>query len=133
MFEYVRRVGMRDADAAGIMFFARYLSLVHEAYEEMFALHGANFKDLIDAHGIILPIVHVDADYRLPLAVSDRTTIALAVTDIKQRTYRVVFKFYRDDRQLAAEGNIVHACVDYGSRKAVPLPVSLVRVLEACS
>ena len=133
MFEYERRIGMRDVDAAGIMFFARYLSLVHEAYEEMFLQHGIGFKDQIDKYGIILPIVHQDADYRLPLAVGDRTTIALAVTDIKRRTYTVTFRFLRDKNRLAAEGKIIHACVDYQTRKAVPLPASLVSVLKACS
>lgn len=133
MFEYERRIGMRDADAAGIMFFARYLSLVHEAYEEMFAEHGVSYKDQIDKHGIILPIVHVDADYHLPLSVGDRTRIALAVNAITKRSFTVSFRFMRDKTKLAAEGSVVHACVDYETRKAVPLPPPLVRVLQACS
>jgi YbgC/YbaW family acyl-CoA thioester hydrolase len=133
VFEYERRIGMRDVDAAGIMFFARYLSLVHEAYEEMFLQHGIGFKDQIDKHGIILPVVHVDADYRLSLAVGERTRIKLAVTDIKRRTYMLKFNFTKGKDQLAAEGKIIHACVDYNTRKAVPLPPSLVSVLQACS
>lgn len=133
MFEYERRIGMRDADAAGILFFARYLSLVHEAYEEMFAQRGVSFRKQIDEHNIILPIVHVEADYRLPLFVGDTITIGLAVSEVKQRTYTVTFQFIREEGDPAAAGKIIHACVDFATRRAVALPPSLVAVLEACS
>lgn len=133
MFEYERRIGMRDADAAGIMFFARFLSLVHEAYEEMLARRGIGFRDQIDKHGIILPIVHVEADYRQPLFVEDNTTICLAITDVKNRSYTVAFQFLLDDGRVAAEGKIIHASVNYATRTAAPLPEPLVQVLKACA
>ena len=133
MFEYERRIGMRDVDAAGIVFFARYLSLVHEAYEEMFSTHGVSFRDQLETHSVILPVVHADIDYRLPVMLEDRVKIVLAVSDIKTRSYAVGFKFMGVQGRLAAGGKVVHACVDYTTRKAVSLPAHLVSVLEACA
>lgn len=124
---------MRDVDAAGIMFFARFFSLVHEAYEEMFLEHGIAYRDQRDKHGIIWPIVHAHADYKVPLYVGDKVRIELTVPEIKQRTYTVSFRFLTEQGELAAEGEIIHACVDYSTRKAVPLPPPLRKALKACT
>lgn len=124
---------MRDVDAAGIMFFARFFSLVHEAYEEMFAEHGVSYKDQIEAHGIIWPIVHAEADYKIPLPVDARVRIRLRVAEIKERTYAVEFEFLNAEGESATRGKIIHACVDYKTRRSTPLPESLLKVLRACS
>lgn len=132
MFEYARRIGMRDVDAGGVLFFARYLSLVHEATEEMLARHGIHFIGQVEEHGVAFPVVHVQADYRRSLLVGETTTIQLSIAEVKRRTYTIAFKFLVQG-QTAANGQIVHACVDCATRKATPLPPHLVDILQACS
>lgn len=39
-FAYSRHIHFRDTDAAGVVFFANYLALCHEAYEEALAAAG---------------------------------------------------------------------------------------------
>lgn len=132
MFEYERRIGMRDVDAGGVLFFARYLSLVHEAAEEMFARHGMHFMGHVAEHGVVFPVVHVRADYRMPLPIGETTTIQLNVAEVKRRTYTIAFKFLVQGK-IAANGEIVHACMDCGTRKATLLPPHLLDLLQACS
>ena len=131
MFEYQRRIGMRDVDAAGVLFFARYLSLMHEAYEEMLHEQGISFKRQAEEHGIILPVVHVNIDYRAPVFVGDVATIRLRAAAVRRRMYTIEFKFVIQDK-VAASGSVVHACVDCGTRRAVPLPEHLRAALDTC-
>ena len=131
MFEYERRIGMRDVDAGGVLFFARYLSLVHEATEEMLARHGIHFMGHVAEHGVVFPVVHVRADYRMPLPIGETATIQLNVSEIKRRTYTIAFTFLVQG-QIAANGELVHACVDCATRKATPLPPQVIEILQAC-
>ena len=131
VFEYERRIGMRDVDAGGVLFFARYLSLVHEATEAMFARQGIHFMGHVAEHGVVFPVVHVRADYRMPLPIGETATIQLNVSEIKRRTYTIAFTFLVQG-QIAANGELVHACVDCATRKATPLPPQVIEILQAC-
>lgn len=132
MFDYQRRIGMRDVDAGGVLFFARYFSLVHEATEEMFALHGMTFKHLVEEHGVVFPVIHAKADYRLPLSIGETVGIHLAVKDVSRRTFTLAFAF-RTAEKLAAEGALIHACVDCTTRRATALPEHVATMLQAGS
>ena len=43
-FAYSRTIHFADTDAAGVVYFARYLSICHEAYEEALAAAGIDMK-----------------------------------------------------------------------------------------
>ena len=45
-FEYQRTVHFADTDAAGVVFFANYLAICHEAYEESLGAAGIGLAAL---------------------------------------------------------------------------------------
>ena len=45
-FTYERTIHFADTDAAGVVFFANYLRLCHEAYEEALAAAGGNKTEI---------------------------------------------------------------------------------------
>lgn len=75
---------MRDIDAAGIVSFARYLSLVHEAGEEMLAHYGINFIQIAKEYGIVQSVIYAYTDYRLPLSLEEIAGIDLSAKNIRQ-------------------------------------------------
>lgn len=122
MFTTTRRITLRDADAAGVLFFARYLSLAHDAYEEFMASRGISFRVQITDGTFILPVVHAECDYRHPLWVGDETRVEVSVAEVRSRTYTIAYVLYTPDGHKAATCKTVHAVVDKESRKAIPLP-----------
>ncbi len=129
MFSTTRRISLRDADAAGVLFFARYLALAHDAYEEFMISRGMNFRRQLEEGTFILPVIHAECDYRMPLWVGDETTIQLSVTEVKRRTFTVSYALHTPDGGCAAECKTMHAAVDKATRRAIPLPDIVVEAL----
>jgi len=129
MFTTTRRVTLRDADAAGVLFFARYLTLAHDAYEEFMISRGISFRAQLTEGTFILPVVHAECDYRLPLWVGDVARIEVNVAEVRSRTYTISYVLYTPDGHKAATCKTVHAVVDKETRKAVPLPKSVLDAL----
>jgi 1,4-dihydroxy-2-naphthoyl-CoA hydrolase len=130
MYTVTRTITLRDADAAGVLFFARYLALAHDAYEEMMASRGIRFGDMLRNGTYILPVIRTDCEYRVPLRLGEAATIRVAVTEIRRRSYTVTYEMYTPDERLAAKCHTTHVAVDKTSRKFIPLPDDLVNALR---
>ena len=55
-FTYSRTTHFADTDAAGVVFFANYLSICHEAYEEALSAAGIDLKRFFADNGVVVPI-----------------------------------------------------------------------------
>jgi 1,4-dihydroxy-2-naphthoyl-CoA hydrolase len=130
MYTVTRTIALRDADAAGVLFFARYLTLAHDAYEEMMASRGIRFGDMLRDGSYILPVVRTGCEYRVPLWLGDVATIRIAVTEIRRRSYTVTYEIQAPDGRLAAKCHTTHVAVDKTSRKSMPLPEELLNALR---
>ena len=53
---YQRTIRLADTDAAGIVFFANYLVLCHEAYESALSAAGLPVQEFITSGDVIVPI-----------------------------------------------------------------------------
>jgi 1,4-dihydroxy-2-naphthoyl-CoA hydrolase len=130
MFTYTARITLRDADAAGVLFFGRYFALAHDAYETFLDSHSLNIGYLIQTTNYILPVVHAESDYRRPLFVGQQTTIHLHVVDLRSRTFTVAYEFLNAEGELACRLRTVHCAVNVKTRKAVALPQAVVNALK---
>ncbi len=129
MYETTRMITLRDADAAGVLFFARYLALAHDVYEEMMAERGLGLGKVLRELPYGLPIAHAECDYCMPLWVGDTVTIRLRVEELKRRSFTVVFEFLVEDGRTAATCRTVHVPVDRATGKPIPLPEELIAAL----
>jgi 4-hydroxybenzoyl-CoA thioesterase len=82
MFAYERPVRFEDVDAAGIVFFSRFLSYCHEAMEALFAPLDGGYAGLIVGRRIGMPAVRVEADFEAPLRYGDVVRIAIVVEQL---------------------------------------------------
>ncbi len=123
-FTYERTIHFPDTDAAGVVFFARYLSICHEAYEEALGMAGIELQSFFSAAGVVVPIVRSEADYKRPLACGDRVRIAVRPERLADDSFAVRYemaKLGKVDKQ-AAVVRTVHVCIasDTRSRKSLP-------------
>lgn len=137
MFEQIRRVHLKETDAAGIVFFASYYTMAHDAYELALEKHGFLLSDLIKS--FLFPIVHSQANYFHPLLLSQRIKITTSCSKISQRSFELTYRFYAisEDLDLPQEINLctelktVHVSVKDG--KATALPLEILSFLEKLS
>ena len=137
-FAYVRTIHFPDTDAAGIVFFARYLSICHEAYEEALASAGVDLATFFSDTGLIIPIGKSEATYLRPLACGDKVRVEVSPSRLSPESFAldfVLWKLARGDSaappKRAAVARTEHVCIDSRSRERRPLPSALASWVDA--
>jgi len=127
-FTYHRTVHFADTDAAGVVYFANYLSICHEAYEEALAASGIDLKGFFATNAVVVPISKSEAEYRRPLSCGDRLRVSVRPKNLSADSFEVVYEVMRmgPPEKNAAHIRTEHVCVDSvtRARKALPAPLA---------
>jgi 1,4-dihydroxy-2-naphthoyl-CoA hydrolase len=130
MFTYLTTIHLRATDATGVLYFAEQFRLALEAMEEYLTQAGLSLNTLLKGN-FLMPIVHAEADYFSPLEVGDGIAISLEVGKIGTSSFTLQYKFVlRGENKEVGTVSITHVTVDKETRKKVPLPEPLVKILE---
>lgn len=123
-FSYTRQIHFADTDAAGVTFFARYLSLCHEAYEESLAAAGLDLSRFFADHGVIIPISRSEASYLRPLTCGERVRVDLAASRLGPDSFALDYEVWKlgASPKKAAILRTVHVCIASADRNRLPLP-----------
>ena len=122
-------VRLAQTDAAGVVFFARYLELAHEAFEAFVDHLGHPLpRDLFRAE-VGYPLVHVEADYRRTLGLGERVTIEVVAERVGRTSFSLRHRFVHADGGEIAVVRLVHAAIDVPSRRPLPLPEAFAAAL----
>ena len=133
---YARTIHFPDTDAAGVVFFARYLFICHEAYEEALAANGVNLATFFSDTGLVVPITKSEASYVRPLRCGDKLRVEVAPTRLSDNSYSLAFTLWRLDPagsapKRAAVARTEHVCIDAKTRERRPLPPVLAAWVDA--
>lgn len=101
-FRMTRQVAFADTDASGRAHFTAILRYVEETEHAFFALRG--MAVISEQHG--WPRVHVDCDYRAPLAFGDNVIVTLVVQVVGKTSVKYTFSVKKGEL-LCAEGSMV--------------------------
>ena len=129
-----RTVRFGDTDAAGVMHFHQLLRWCHVAFEESLERFGVAPGALFPGPGrtpaVALPIVHVSADYRRPLACGDPLAIELRPLQLDGCSFEIRYRFLHNSQE-AATGLTRHLAIEAASRRRAALPDWIVEWLGA--
>jgi 4-hydroxybenzoyl-CoA thioesterase len=132
MFAYDRPVRFEDVDAAGIVFFSRFLGYCHEAMEALFAPLEGGYAGLIVARRIGMPAVRVEVDFEAPLRFGDVVRIAVVVEQIGRTSCTFRHELTKtSDGSLVARVRHVVVLSDLRVLEKLPIPEDVRQVLEA--
>jgi 1,4-dihydroxy-2-naphthoyl-CoA hydrolase len=123
-FSYTRTVHFPDTDAAGVVFFARYLSICHEAYEESLAAAGVPLATFFADHGVVVPVAKSEATYLRPLACGDKLRIDVTPVALSENSYAIDYVIWKTGsaEKRAAVVRTEHVCISSKTRERLPLP-----------
>ncbi len=130
MFEHRRPVRWNDVDAAGIVYFPRFLDYCHDAIEAMFDALEGGYPTLTMKRRIGVPTVHLSGDFRSPLAYGDTCLVRVTVRRVGRSSVTFVHRLIRErDEALCAEIEHVVAVSDLDALRAIEIPADVRAVL----
>jgi len=121
MFTYKTKIRLHDTDAAGIIFFANQLKIIHDAYEELLEKSGLGFQVMLKKTNFFLPIVHAESSYKAPVFAGDRITVKVSVKHIGNTSCSFEYTINRG-KTLVGTAKTVHVAIDQKTRQKIPLP-----------
>ena len=129
-FEHRLRVRFQHTDPAGIVFFANILTYCHEAFEEMLRSEGLPLEKMILSREQVLPIGHAEATFKRPFRAGTLVTIKVTVGRIGERSFRLDYDLFDEEKLHLATAATVHVAVDPASSRSMGLALPLRALLE---
>lgn len=125
---YYRTVRLSDTDAAGVVFFAKLLSICHEAYEESLLLAGIDLKLFFRDSFTAIPIVKANINFFRPIFAGDKLLINLIPQLLNDNEFEIYYSilFAKSTRECIAKANTKHVCINPTSRTKIKLPQAIV-------
>jgi 1,4-dihydroxy-2-naphthoyl-CoA hydrolase len=132
-FTYERTIHFSDTDAAGVVFFANYLAVCHEAYEESLGAAGINLAKFFADTGTVVPIAKSEAEYLRPLAVGDKVRVTVTPSALSENSFTLAFELTKagPPAKLAGRARTEHVCISSRDRARAPLPPALAAWVKA--
>ena len=130
MHVFERKIRLQHTDGAGVVFFARFFELAHEAYEHLLDAIGHAFPADLAGESILYPIVHAESDYRAMLRLGDTLRIEVTVAEVKSRSFALTYRFINPAGDEAAALKTVHVAVDKATGRSTRLPDDLADALR---
>ena len=112
-----------DCDAAGIVFYPRYLEMFNNLVEDWYrdALHFS-FTDIVTTRGWGLPTVHLEVDFVAPSVFGEYLSATLAVREIGTSSLTLDISLRGPDGVDRVRGKVVLVMIDRRDLKAIPIP-----------
>jgi len=129
-FRHTVRIRFHQADPAGILFYGRVYELVNEAYEELVRALGFVYDDHFGMTGYATPVVHVETDYRRPMAAGEALVVTLTISRMGRSSFTLHFTITGEDGEPRATGNVVHVFVDAAKLTTIEIPAAVREALR---
>lgn len=126
-------VHLDDTDAAGVIHFTRLFVFAHHAYESLLHRLGLPVRKVLAEGEVFLPIVHAEADYRLPIRLGDELTLTLTLSRLGETSFTTRTVVTLSNGEEAGIVTLVHAAIDPRSGSKMRLPGELVDGLSPFS
>lgn len=120
MFRYTKTIFLKDTDATGVLYFSEQLKFCQEVFEA-FLSKKLTLHQMLREHDFLLPIVHAETDYALPLRVGDEVEIQLSLGEVGSSSLSLEFKIMKG-AQEAGRAKIVHVAISKKTGKSIPIP-----------
>lgn len=132
MIVFERPVHFEDVDAAGIVFFGRFMGFAHEAMEVFFAGLEGGYPGLILQRRVGFPAVQVNTSFNAPLRYGDVIRIETATARIGNKSATLRYRMFRKaDGVLSAEVEHTVVTTNLDTMTSCPMPDDVRAILTA--
>lgn len=123
-FTCERYIRFADIDAAGWLYYPRFIEFCHNAFEDWInAQAPVHYREMINEQRWGFPAVAVSGEYLSPLKHGDTAVITLKILHLGNSSLKTRFEFVRKHDQLVSfKGEITTVCVDLRQGRSMPIP-----------
>ena len=114
------RVRYADTDAAGVVYYANYLTYFEVARVDLLRALGVPIGT-VEGRGVVLPVVEARCTYRRPARLDDLLDVLVFPAELGKARFGFTYEVRRDDDVLAT-GMTRHAVVERASGRPLALP-----------
>ena len=129
MYTYQTTIRLHHTDAAGVVFFSHLFVIAHDAYESFLDSH-LPLSTLLSDGAYIIPIVHAEADYLLPLPPSETIRVELSLEQTGTSSFNLGYVIKNSKMETTVRLKTIHAVQLKDDGKTIPIPESLRQALE---
>jgi len=126
-FKYRRIIRIRDTDATGVIYFANQLQIGLEAFEEFLLQNGFSLGEMIKRGDLLLPIVHVEADFMAPLVVGDVVEVTLDF-QIGTTSLSCFSELFKGELKVGTL-SLVHVAYSPRTQSSIPIPDTIQKLI----
>ena len=112
-----------DCDAAGIVFYPRYLEMFNSLVEDWYgeALQFS-FTEIVTTRGWGLPTVHLEVDFVAPSRFGDLLSATLSVRHLGATSVHLDIVLTGPNGDDRVRGKVVLVLIDRSVHRAIPIP-----------
>ena len=118
-----------ETDQMGIVHHSNYIRFFECGRSDMMKKAGLPIE-VIEAEGVMLPIVAVECRYRLPAKMGDRIRIVSMIDRVPMAKLVVKSEIYNQHGELLCNGAVTLGFIDSVTRHPVRCPESLAKIIE---
>jgi acyl-CoA thioester hydrolase/1,4-dihydroxy-2-naphthoyl-CoA hydrolase len=115
------QVRFREADPAGIGYFANVFSFAHDAFEDFIQAAGFSWKEWFQTKEYIVPIRHTECNFMRPFLPGENYQIAVSVAKLGDSSFQMKYQFLQGPNQHA-EVRMTHVFLDAKSKQKISVP-----------
>lgn len=115
------RVYYDDTDAGGVVYHANYLKFAERARTEYLRAMGFENSKIRDAHGIIIVVKTIEAEYFSPARLDDFLTLQTRLLSVKNTSFVMEQKAIRNEQCIFGM-TVVLVCVNEGDGRPSKIP-----------
>ncbi len=118
-----------ETDQMGIVHHSNYIRYF-ECGRSHFMQESGLPMHVIEAQGVTLPVVGVEAKYKLPAKMGDRLRIVTTIDKLPMAKLEVKSKIYNQNNALLCEGKVTLGFLDAAVGRPIRCPESLLDILR---
>ena len=118
------RIYYEDTDMGGIVYYANYFKYMERARSEFLRELKVDQRALLEKERMIFVVRKASGEYLSSAFLDDELTVKTRITDMKRASFVMAQNIERAGSEIF-KGECVLVCVNYDSRKAVPVPTWL--------
>ena len=115
------RVRYSDCDPQGVVFNANYLTYFDIAITELWRQALGPYDEAMRERGVDLRVAEASVRYLAPIGFDEEIELVAALSDLGTTSMRTAIEIEADAGR-AAEGELRHVFVRYGSAQKTPIP-----------
>lgn len=114
------RVRYAETDAAGVVYYANYLTYFEVVRVELLRALGVPINE-VEARGIVMPVVEARLKYMRPARLDDLLDVSLSLNAVGPASFAFDYEVRRDGLLLATGWTRLAVC-DRETGRSVPMP-----------